>query len=408
MFSVEKAIRRNDIRFADLSDLASLHLEPILRKHELCAGMICTYDDGLGSIDLLASVGIPRAPFTGTRKEKLASFVHECLERYPAPHVHSVVRSELWAEISAVVSTTDWQPHVLFLPFYVRNRPLIILCFRKAGDPLSSTKEGLSEDLGVAADVTAFLFGAHTAENNLRVMEVYIKEIGHDIASSVQATIAKLRNVSRGLVDGPAVLKKVREAEEEIMATYRIAETLGITVDPDYRLVNPGPFDAVEAAKQVIVRCQSEATERHIQLRLEQSANLVVTFGDEKAVQSALTQLLMNAIKYAKGSSYVTVRVREEQGHVEFSVTDRGVPIDKDEEPNLWEFGFRGRRALELHVNGSGIGLYTVKKIALAHGGRYWCTTAHDLESIVTFAFTIPTKKPEVRKARPLYSSQGI
>jgi signal transduction histidine kinase len=301
------------------------------------------------------------------------------------------------------VNTTDWQPRALFLPFYIRNTPLVVLCFRKAGDALSSAEEGVSEDLGVAADVTAFLFAAHAAENSLRVMEIYIKEIGHDIASSVQATIAKLRNVSRGLIDGPGILKKVREAEEEIMATYRIAETLGITVDPDYRLVNPSPFDAVQAAKQVIVRCQSEATERHIQLRLEPPDNSVVAFGDEKAVQSALTQLLMNAIKYAKGWSYVTVRVREEQAHVEFSVTDRGVLIEKDEEPNLWEFGFRGRQALELHVNGSGIGLYTVKKIALAHGGRYWCRTAHDLESIVTFAFTIPTKKVEPSKVRPLY-----
>ena len=40
----------------------------------------------------------------------------------------------------------------------------------------------------------------------------------------------------------------------------------------------------------------------------------------------------------------------------------------------IWDFGMRGKKAKELHVNGSGIGLFTVKKIdrpliADEHGG---------------------------------------
>jgi len=69
------------------------------------------------------------------------------------------------------------------------------------------------------------------------------------------------------------------------------------------------------------------------------------------------------------------------------------MPLEEEEEElHMWEFGFRGKRALELHVNGSGIGLYTVKKIVLAHGGRYWCTVAREAENVVTFLFAIPTR----------------
>lgn len=398
MFSIDKAIRSSRTQLPVVSDLMSGPIESVLLRHQLCASMVCNYDEGPESIELLLSTGIPRAPFIGSRKEKLASFLVECLRYYAAPHVHSIGRSELWEEISAVVDTTGWQFRVLFLPFYVRDRRLIMLCFKKGEAPLSISK-AICEELAEAADTTAFLLGAYTAEKRLRIMEIYVKEIGHDVASSVQATIAKLRNISRGFIEGPAVSHKVREAEDEIMATYRIADTLGITVDPDYRVVNPTQFDAVQSAMQVIERCRSEAAERHIQLRLEQSNDSVEAFGDEKAIQSALTQLLMNAIKYAKGSSFVTVRVKDESGDVEFSVTDRGMPLDKEEELHMWEFGFRGRRALELHVNGSGIGLYTVKKIALAHGGRYGCTVAREAENVITFVFGIPARR-RVRELR--------
>jgi signal transduction histidine kinase len=55
----------------------------------------------------------------------------------------------------------------------------------------------------------------------------------------------------------------------------------------------------------------------------------------------------------------------------------------------IWDFGYRGKLAKELHVNGSGIGLYTVKKIVSAHLG--W-TDAESRDGTTEFFIHLPKK----------------
>jgi signal transduction histidine kinase len=64
-----------------------------------------------------------------------------------------------------------------------------------------------------------------------------------------------------------------------------------------------------------------------------------------------------------------------------------------DETDQIWEFGYRGEGALERHVNGAGIGLYTVKKIVSAHGGNVSARGRRTDPNIVTFTFSIPKEK---------------
>jgi signal transduction histidine kinase len=50
-------------------------------------------------------------------------------------------------------------------------------------------------------------------------------------------------------------------------------------------------------------------------------------------------------------------------------VTDRGPGIPADEQAHIFEPFFRGRRALQDQIHGTGLGLNLAKKIVEAHGG---------------------------------------
>jgi signal transduction histidine kinase len=54
---------------------------------------------------------------------------------------------------------------------------------------------------------------------------------------------------------------------------------------------------------------------------------------------------------------------------VEIRVADRGPGIPADEQAHIFEPFFRGRRALQDQIHGTGLGLNLARKIVEAHGG---------------------------------------
>jgi signal transduction histidine kinase len=96
--------------------------------------------------------------------------------------------------------------------------------------------------------------------------------------------------------------------------------------------------------------------------------------GDARALQHALQNLLSNAVKYGTAeSSWIGVSaIKTEEGGrpiVEIRVADRGPGIPRDEQAYIFDPFFRGKRAVQDQIHGSGLGLSLVKKIVAAHGG---------------------------------------
>jgi signal transduction histidine kinase len=104
-------------------------------------------------------------------------------------------------------------------------------------------------------------------------------------------------------------------------------------------------------------------------------AGLPLVLADQLAMKHAIQNLVENAIKYGTGErSWIGVFASRAPGKngveaVEIRVADRGPGIPIDEQEQIFEPFFRGRRALEDQVHGTGLGLNLVKKIVEAHGG---------------------------------------
>ena len=76
---------------------------------------------------------------------------------------------------------------------------------------------------------------------------------------------------------------------------------------------------------------------------------------------------MANAIKFGAGKPIV-VSVRGEGDQVELGVTDEGVGVPRDEQRRIFEPFERSRQARD--VAGLGLGLYVVRSVVEAHGGR--------------------------------------
>jgi signal transduction histidine kinase len=93
----------------------------------------------------------------------------------------------------------------------------------------------------------------------------------------------------------------------------------------------------------------------------------VVAF-DPDAVAQAVVNLLDNAAKYSGDSKFVGVRLLSEDSLVVFEVEDRGIGIPADEHEKIFQQFYRSRT--RSGKGGYGLGLYLVKHIMDAHGGR--------------------------------------
>jgi len=98
--------------------------------------------------------------------------------------------------------------------------------------------------------------------------------------------------------------------------------------------------------------------------------------GDSLALRHALQNLLANAAKYGgAGKQAVGIAARtvpasgKNAPEIEIRVIDHGSGIPAEEQKHVFDAFFRGRRAVQDQIHGTGLGLHLVKKIVEAHGG---------------------------------------
>ena len=116
---------------------------------------------------------------------------------------------------------------------------------------------------------------------------------------------------------------------------------------------------------------------------------LPLVLGDARALRQVIENLIANAAKYgacgsprgSRGSPYgppvdahwIGIFASKTTGNsppaVEIRVTDRGPGIPADEQEHIFDPFFRGVRAIQDQIHGTGLGLSLVKKIVEAHGG---------------------------------------
>jgi signal transduction histidine kinase len=107
-----------------------------------------------------------------------------------------------------------------------------------------------------------------------------------------------------------------------------------------------------------------------LELQIQQTTSLLVK-GDTEELRTVLANLLDNAVKYSGQTVRITVSVVSPAPHsVWVRVIDRGVGIPKRQLKRIFNRFYRVQPLGLKAVKGTGLGLYIVRTIARAHGGR--------------------------------------
>jgi len=150
--------------------------------------------------------------------------------------------------------------------------------------------------------------------------------------------------------------------------------------------------DIVELIDDSIFDFSGEANAKGIEIIfLKGNKESGAILADKEKLRIVFQNLLENAIKYSNNHGKIFVALEEKGDFLEISVKDVGIGISEEGKNKIFEKFYRDKEAQKKEVFGTGIGLFTAKRIVEGHNGKIWFESSENTGT--TFFFSIPKFK---------------
>lgn len=151
------------------------------------------------------------------------------------------------------------------------------------------------------------------------------------------------------------------------------------------------PDEQVDIGAVVAAACDrisESAEQRDIEVIVSGDHDVSPIRGSRRQLESAVFNLLDNAVKFSEPGGRVEVLVGVDQQALSVSVADEGLGIPASERSRIFERFYRVDRARSRNTGGTGLGLSIVRHVALNHGGDVSVTSREGYGS--QFTITLP------------------
>lgn len=152
-------------------------------------------------------------------------------------------------------------------------------------------------------------------------------------------------------------------------------------------------FPAEQIWHEVVQDAMFEAEQRHIEF--EQSFNLprkrnIFLNGNEDLLQSAVENIVRNALKYTKDKIKLSIFIQEEEEEfLRIRIDDNGSGVHPDEFEKIFHPFYRVDEARTRTTGGTGLGLAIVSNVIKEHQGKVWAEKSELGGLAVTIALPI-------------------
>ncbi|MTH55658.1 response regulator [Bacillus mangrovi] len=127
-------------------------------------------------------------------------------------------------------------------------------------------------------------------------------------------------------------------------------------------------YDDLYPLLQQIAELQQIQAPDH-QIRIERSTEQTVVLGDREKLSQVFRNLVSNAVKYSPQGGSISIRLYEEEKHLNIAVKDDGLGIPGESMDKLFNKFYRVDNSDRRRIGGTGLGLAIVREIVKAHEG---------------------------------------
>jgi signal transduction histidine kinase len=242
----------------------------------------------------------------------------------------------------------------------------------------ASRRRNLAISLGVlgllAGSFVLAMVSADRQQRLARQQMEFVAAVSHELRTPLAVICSAGENLADGVVaDKDAVKQYGRLVETE-------GRRLGDMVERVLQFAGIGSGTVVRASADVdiakviadaVSAVNADATDRGVTIIAPPATALPPVTGDAHALRSAIQNVIANAVKYSASGATVDVQTDvKNDAIVRIRVIDRGLGIDVADLPHVFRPFYRGRRAVDAQIRGTGIGLSVVRHVIEAHRGR--------------------------------------
>lgn len=219
----------------------------------------------------------------------------------------------------------------------------------------------------------------------------FVAIVSHDLQNSVAAISIGASLMRRGLrkdvMDSESLLDDLRIIEQTAARMDRmISDLLDVERMAQNQLILKYERVDLRAIFQECVDLFAPiVAKKSFSMTIRATPEPISIELDHDRILQVLSNLIGNSLKFTPNGGTIELSAKQQEGHVEVSVTDNGPGIPEEAKAQIFE------RFSQLKINdsrGLGLGLYIATWIVEAHQGRIWVTS--EIGQGSTFTFTLP------------------
>lgn len=239
-----------------------------------------------------------------------------------------------------------------------------------------------------------------TVEQNVdRMKSEFISLASHQLRTPLSAVKTYAHMLLEGYM-GDLVPAQKKALRTILSASNRMNELvnmlLNVTrVESGSLAINAKAHSMQRLAEEVARELQLAASEKNISLHLKLPKEQCIVRTDNLLAKEILINLVTNAVKYTPEGGAVTIKLACKNSEAIFTVSDTGIGIPAYSQEHIFTKFFRAQNVVKRETTGTGLGLYLVKGLVDAIGGRVWFTSKENAGS--SFYFSLPQKTSSVR-----------
>ncbi|HNL39701.1 MAG TPA: HAMP domain-containing sensor histidine kinase [Saprospiraceae bacterium] len=201
----------------------------------------------------------------------------------------------------------------------------------------------------------------------------FMLSITHELKSPISALRLTLETLGRRELQREQIEKLCQNGLRDATRLQHLVEDLLLAarLEDNWRpLVEP--VDISPIVHDCVANLQTRFPAADIRSVIPDNFPLIQA--DKSGLTAVIQNLLENAVKYSPAGAPVEFRAAKSNGKVHITVADRGIGIPNGEKEAVFEKFYRIGNEEVRNATGTGLGLYIVRQVVRAHGGRIWVT----------------------------------